>query len=334
MKGAILCFFFCLVWLLPGCARFGCSLPEPGNTYLRSIAFEEGRSSRDYHIHIPLRYDPKKRIPLLIILHGSFSSGSEIERLTGFSSLADRENLLVAYPESHGMFTFLKHWNAGFCCGKATLDGWDDVGFIKAVIQDVSRHFPVDLNRIYLAGFSNGGMLAFRFAAEQSHLVAAVATVSAAIGAQSDFEQTPWTLSDPRTPVPVLAFHGLSDDSVPYFGGRSTRHRIYSFASVRDSIQFWILHNDCLMTPASYKSICNGMILHQQWKGRTEENEVVLYTIADWGHEWPGRGRRPPFTCQGETFDAAEIMWNFFKRHHGKESVEDPAITAGIKSPH
>ena len=92
-----------------------------------------------------------------------------MEKFSGFSALADREKFLVLYPDGMGLFGYLQHWNAGHCCGKAAKDKVDDVGFIAAAIEDVCDHLRVDRSRIYMLGFSNGGMMAYRFAAEKTN---------------------------------------------------------------------------------------------------------------------------------------------------------------------
>ena len=52
----------------------------------------------------------------------------------------------------------------------------DDVGFLRALLSDAtSRHAAImDTTRLYAVGYSNGCMMAQRFALEASELVAAV----------------------------------------------------------------------------------------------------------------------------------------------------------------
>jgi poly(3-hydroxybutyrate) depolymerase len=113
------------------------------------------------------------------------------DRRSGWSRLADREGFIV-YPEGIGILGFLQHWNAGHCCGKAVEDNWNDVAFIEAAIDGTCRQYAVDKRRIYMIGFSNGGMMTYRFAAERSSLLAAAASVSGARRATFD---TSWSWS-------------------------------------------------------------------------------------------------------------------------------------------
>jgi poly(3-hydroxybutyrate) depolymerase len=82
-----------------------------------------------------------------------------MEKWSGWSWLADREGFIVIYPEGIGILGFLQHWNAGYFCGKAVEDNWNDVAFIEAAIDGTCRQYAVDKHRIYMIGFSNGGMM-------------------------------------------------------------------------------------------------------------------------------------------------------------------------------
>jgi len=166
--------------LLTGCtARLAAGPPPRPGTYLVNTSFTTAGHQRVYRLHVPEGYSAKQAYPLIIALHGAFKTASRFENETGLSQMADRNSYLVAYPEGIGIFGLLQHWNAGFCCGKAARDQVDDVGFITWVINDVGTRLTIDRRRIYLIGFSNGGMLAYRFGAEKPDMVTATADPSA-----------------------------------------------------------------------------------------------------------------------------------------------------------
>ncbi len=270
-----------------------------------------------YRLHIPAGYKGEVSRPLVVVIHGAFSTAKEIEKQSGFSKLADHEGFIAVYPEGMGIFGFLQHWNAGHCCGKAAADNIDDVGFIAAVIDDVAARLSVDLDRIYMVGFSNGGMLTYRFAAERSSVVAAVAPMAASIGGRASADIPLWVLPKPAAKVPVIVFHGLDDDSVPYLGGQSLRHGgEREYLSVEDSVHFWVQHNGC-RKQAVQKNLYDGRVAYSLWKDPAGSNDVSLYAIKEWGHIWPGKyftgALEPENPLNG--FDAAEIIWDFFKRY-------------------
>ena len=279
---------------------------------------------RSYLVHIPTGYDPAKPLPLVVVVHGAFDTANGIEKISGFSALADRENFVALYPNGMGLFGYLQHWNAGHCCGKAAEDNWDDVGFLSAVIADVRTRLKIDTRRIYMVGFSNGGMLTYRFAAEKGDILAAAAPMAASIGGRPSRQAPEWRIPKPVAPVAMMIVHGLADDDVPYDGGVS-HHRggTRTYWSVEASVQFWVSNNGCRKRNAG-KSLEDGRVQITTWGNCTNGADVALLLIKGWGHVWPG----PYFTSELEMshplrdFDAAELIWTFFKSH---QRVSGPA---------
>jgi polyhydroxybutyrate depolymerase len=263
---------------------------------------------RSYYVHVPAGDDGTTPLPVVVALHGAFSTAREFERESGFSGLADRERFLVVYPQGIGLGDLFRHWNSGHCCGKARKMKLDDVGFALATVDDVARRNPVDRARLYFVGFSNGGMLAYRIAAERPEAVAAVAVASATIGGVPAANEPEWSVPRPRQPVPVLALHGRADTHVPYDGGRAAQSRGKSSAiSVARSIGFWVDADGCDREPR-VESMGAGRVERQAWTGCRDDSEVVLYSLDGWGHEWPKAN-----SLGG--FDAAATIWRFFERH-------------------
>ena len=119
--------------LLVGCMR---SLPSyiasASGSYRQKMDVRYNFLKRSYQVHVPPSYDPIIPLPLVVVLHGAFDNASGMEEATGFSTLADRENFIVQYPNGISLFGLLQHWNAGHCCGKAAADKVDDLGFFQA----------------------------------------------------------------------------------------------------------------------------------------------------------------------------------------------------------
>ena len=307
--------------LYMGCAV---SLPQDRpagpKTYKNTLNIRVLGARRTYLVHIPSDYNPQKQLPLVVVIHGAFDTAKGMEKFSGFSDLADKEKFIVMYPNGIGILGFFQHWNAGHCCGKAASDNVDDVGFLAAAIEDVSARLKIDAARIYMVGFSNGGMMAYRFAAERGDLLAAVAPLAASIGGRPSPEVPEWRIPDPVQPLSVIVFHGLNDDDIPYEGGVSPhRGGSRTFWSVEKSVEFWVSHNGC--NPKATTTFLNdGYVCVKSWGMCRNDTEVTLYLIKGWGHVWPG----PYFTADLPTddplknFDAAKIIWDFFKSHQRK----------------
>jgi len=124
----------------------------------------EGRDRR-YLVHVPTHGDPRAPRPLVLVLHGAADDAVDNRDWLGLDALADREGFLAVYPDGTGPFSGRIHmWNSGDCCGSAQWSGVDDVGFLLAVLDDVSERTAVDATRVYATGLSNGAMMAYRLA--------------------------------------------------------------------------------------------------------------------------------------------------------------------------
>ena len=316
MKKIILILFICVInWhCMATLPRDG--IPESG-TYERELDISVAGQNRSYLLHVPENFNQEIPVSLIIVLHGAFSTAGHIEEQSGFSDLSDREGFLVAYPNgAFGLFGFFQHWNAGHCCGKAQSDNIDDVGFLVDVIKDIQQQFNVDSSRIYMVGFSNGGMLTYRFAAEKTNLIAAAAPMAASLGGRASSSDTMWITPKPESKLPLIIFHAEDDVNVPYSGGVSPKKGgEREYLSVEKCIDFWINNNGCKQNPIEEK-IYQNEVSHKTWADTLDGNNIELYLLKEWGHKWPGG----TFTKKLEKsnplsqFDAAELIWNFFKK--------------------
>jgi poly(3-hydroxybutyrate) depolymerase len=118
------------------------------------------------------------------------------------SALALRPNQQTQPPTA----SIGRAWNAGICCGGATAD---DVTYLRHVITAVSHRVAVDRHRVYVVGFSNGGMMALRAICDAPDVFAAAASVDG-----------PYLGSECSRPV-WDHLHDLNDRIVPYRGGTS-----------------------------------------------------------------------------------------------------------------
>ena len=117
--------------------------------------FYDGQK-REYIIHIPDDLPPAEDVPVVIALHPLNNTASSFESYTKFSDKADQEGFIVVYPQGIG-----NSWNAGGCCDPAASQDVDDIGFIDALIDTLIEEQPVDAEKVFLTGFSNGGILSY-----------------------------------------------------------------------------------------------------------------------------------------------------------------------------
>ena len=128
-----------------------------GNSFAQVDTLLFDGLKRTYHVHLPTSYDGSSPTPLVIAIHPLYGSAGSFETMTGFSNKANTEHFIVVYPNGTGSPA---SWNAEGCCSPATTNRINDVGFISALIDTLTRRYNIDSDRIYAAGFSNGSMLA------------------------------------------------------------------------------------------------------------------------------------------------------------------------------
>lgn len=113
------------------------------------------RVSRPYLLYVPDGYNPDMPAPMLVYLHGSVTKPEIRQDLQAYAkespflNMADRLGYLVLFP-----------------AGQAGATWWDETGTSMVVqeVREVKKSFNVDDNRVFLAGFSDGGSGAYFFA--------------------------------------------------------------------------------------------------------------------------------------------------------------------------
>jgi polyhydroxybutyrate depolymerase len=269
--------------LLAGCVPSSASADgEDGATGVDQYAtIPVGDLTRSYLLRTPDEVDAEPR-PLLIMIHGAGGNAARAEEATGLTDAVAANDMLVAYPNGTAANSVEGElaWNAGACCGLARADRVDDVAFIVAMIADIQSQYAVDPERIYLAGYSNGGMLSYRLACEHAELFAGIAVVSGALN---------YTPCEPSRPLPVLIIHGTADATVPYLGGETNPRTASRFgqwenASVALATEFWRTVDDCDDDPVTTTV---DLLTTDVYEGCADASALEVVTIADGTHTWP-----------------------------------------------
>jgi polyhydroxybutyrate depolymerase len=130
-----------MVGLIAAAWSVALALPAAADRAPEAHTLEVGGLTRTYLLHVPPAL-PAGPAPLVLVFHGGGGNGPGTERLTRFNELADREGLLVAYPEGIG-----RNWYDGreFARGsRAHRERIDDVGFVAAMLDAIARAHAVD----------------------------------------------------------------------------------------------------------------------------------------------------------------------------------------------
>jgi polyhydroxybutyrate depolymerase len=263
-------------------------------------SFYPGGIKRTYLLHVPSSYSYKKRTSLVIALHGYSGNALDFAADTKFSEKSDTEGFIVVYPNGLPIPQYdngPQAWNAGGSYEEWT-GGADDVGVIRQFIDLICQHYSIDSSRIFIAGHSNGAMMAYRLGFELSDKIAAIAPHS------GQMVYTP--AGKMNFPVHVIHLHGLNDYNVNYYGSNDSNNMVYDAVDIvlgRWSAQFSgnTLPDTIYSSPA---------YIIKEWKNDGNGPVIQLYLSDSAGHYW--------FTKENSGISATQVIWDFFKSHPKK----------------
>lgn len=268
-------------------------------------SFDHEGYERTYLVHLPENYDNSIQYPVVIAMHGGFGSADNLQNQSTLSEKADDANFIVVYPEGvKGGILNIRTWNAGWCCGNATNEDIDDVGFIDRLLDTLIHDFAVDTNMIYATGISNGGMMSYRLACELSNRIAAIAPVAASMVTYE---------CNPDRPVPIIHFQSYLDTNVPYLGGMGTGTSSHYNPPLDSIFDVWSSYDVCISENDTLSH--TNEFTYVQWSDCSCNTTIDYYISQDGGHSWPGGTKTIIGDDVSEFINANDLMWDFFQKH-------------------
>lgn len=228
--------------------------------------------------------------PMILQLHGMNQDAAYQKNQAKWEPVADTGKFIVVFPNGTN-----KQWD---------ISGTTDVNFMAAIIDTMYARYKIDKNRVYLSGFSMGGMFTYHAMNKMSDKIAAFAPCSG-------YPMGGATASSSR-PVPILHIHGDADDVVNYSG-------------VEGALSTWRKWNGCPTTAQTTKPYPankpNSVTTRSYWgpcvkNGRT--TEVVLLTNKGKGH-W--------YSMDQSSELSSEEIWNFSKKYSLAGSTEVEGVS-------
>lgn len=246
---------------------------------LRQVDLEIDGTPRRFHVHVPTSL--VQPAPLMIVLHGSGSTGPRLIAEGKWIDKADREGFVLAAPDSLISYDgvdpkrelslrdrarqIYRQWR-GIDIGRWE-GGFNDRKLIAALIERVAAETRIDRGRIYVAGFSRGGFFAQLLALTMADSIAAVAVVA------PNMEPVNRPTSD--RPLPFLLMVGAQDPVMPANGERA-----------RVVLERWRERDRC-PEPLQRRSAPGARVI-VEWTGPCTEGSEVRYVVVEGvGHEWP-----------------------------------------------
>jgi len=250
----------------------------------------EGQT-REYYLSYP--EDVTGPCPLIINMHGFGGTANNQSISTEMDDYALPLGVAVVYPQGLGY-----SWNVGTWWDN---NPFDDIGFIGAMIDDISNGHEIDLDRVYATGMSNGGYMTYELACELSHKIAAFGSVT------GNFMLNDGQMCNNQRETPIIHFHGTSDLVVDYyppsFDGALT---------VSESMDHWrnVNHLYDLEIDTLFGEE-NELSAERFVYSRNSTNvKFVHYKIIYGGHSWFGSPYVNP-----SVVNASELLVEFFLQY-------------------
>ena len=239
---------------------------------------------RSYYVYEPDN-PTTAPLPVIINFHGYGGTIDNYIQEADLRPLVNTKNVIVVYPQG-SCLEGVPHWNAELP-GPDNKSTTDDLGFVEALIGQLSEDYHIDLDRVYACGYSNGGMMAYALACYNSNLIAAIGSMS---GVMLDTSES----CVPNKAISLIKIHGTDDGIIPYFGDND-------WNAVNDALNFWVNNNNTNSAP-ELNTI--GNIARYQYLNGTDGTRVSHYKIFEGEHYWID------FEFDGD--DTATLLWNFF----------------------
>ena len=251
---------------------------------MKAVNISVNGTTRSYNIIVPKNLGENR--PLLIFCHGYNQDANWMQNEefkndnVSMEAVCDTAKFICVFPNGIN-----RAWDTG---------GDRDINFIKAIIEKMVTQYKIDRNRIYMGGFSMGGMLTYNAINKMSDQIAAFVSCSgpAVVTPKSGLR-----------PIPLLHIQGTDDN----WGG------------VQPALNPWIKHNGCSTTDkviSNYNGF-SGAKLHI-WGPGNDGVEVRLIELANKGH----------WICKEKQVYTGKEIWNFCKKYSLNKTTPNVRITA------
>ncbi len=232
--------------------------------------------ARKYMLYVPK--DIEENRPLMISLHGMYGDGNGQREAAQWEKIADTERFIAVYPY-------------GLVESSVGTYGWDvdgseeqDFHFFEKIIDKMAKDYKIDRKRVYLSGFSMGGMMTYHAINERANLFAAFAPVG---GYPLNQFHRYYTSS---RPVPIIHQHGKNDDFV-------------KVDSVPIVVANWVMRNGCKPEPVVEEK--SGKYTKQHYKADKGGFEYIYYAVNNRWHEWK----------IDNAYNPSKIAWDFVSQY-------------------
>lgn len=271
-------------------------------------------STDRWYTYVPESYDPGSPCPLVISLHGGLMTGWGQAVYSSWTNVADREGFIVVFPDA----ALRRFWlteiapqhvaalttpnDEGLYLNVPPTSARDnhDIRLIRGLIDWAADTYAIDRERVFVQGMSMGDAMTSTFARRVGSMLAGASGSGGPVDPALLFGDDGEVIND-AGPLPVWQSRLDLDE-----GPTLSEHD--SAAIVRMNREYWLRVNGVDTLPAiSVRGVDNFAFY------RGTRADVVFRDVRNRDH--------------GQTFDDAEIVWDYF--FSGLRRASDGSILMG-----
>ncbi|MBR0239319.1 MAG: hypothetical protein IJQ39_14590 [Thermoguttaceae bacterium] len=244
-------------------------------------------SELEYFVQLPPEYDPHRKYPTIVTLHGEFSTPQM--QIDWWAGAINEKGVRNGQAGRQGYIVIAPAWTP------ETTRAYDysgsSHGAVLGCLQDACRHFSIDSDRVYLSGFSIGATAAWDIAIAHPDLWAGVLPVG--------------PLADR-----FLLFCGFNARYMPTY---------FVFGQFDNSI---IAKNATRLLNGYFLRNFDVTMVEYQGRGHEDFQEEIL-KMMDWMKRHKRNFYPSKFECRSiRTFD--NFFWNLEQSHFPPKKTADP----------
>ncbi len=265
---------------------------------------------RPWRLYVPGSHGITPATTLIVMLHGCLQDAADIARGSRFDAVAEREGVMVLYPEQTVAANPRRCWNWFDAAHQGRENG--EPALLASMIQEVVTAQRIDPSRVHLAGVSAGAAMGTLLAVAYPERFASLTSMAgvawkAAPDVSSALQVMQRGAGDALPDAAaMIAFMGARARAIPLFVVHGVADAVVAVRNSDElSSQFVALH-DALRARTGAPALArttvepraeDGVtIAETRWQHAPGAADIVFWRVAELGHAWLGGSSEGTFT--------------------------------------
>lgn len=276
----------------------------------------------EWYVYVPDSYDPSKKTPLVLSMHGGMMTGWGQAIYTSWTMTADRDGFIVVFPNASDNRFWQVQWGTWEIdpekltpgsmegepqgvksCPEDVADN-HDIKLALGLIDLMERTYNIDKGRIFMQGMSMGNMMTGLFARNFGSILAGAAGSGAAAFLSLVFTKEEKIINKDG-PLAIWQSRPELNDIPP---GRDLEKKVHKYNRL-----YWMRINECELVPQITIQGENNLAFYKGKKA-----DVVYFDIKNRDH--------------GQTLDDAALVWDYLFSGIRREPDGTIVCTAPVKA--